>query len=242
LLCAVQFLDILDSSIVNVALPSIQRDLRFSQQNLQWVLSGYLLTYGGFLLFGGRLADLLGRRRVLAAGLGLFAVCSLTGGLAANTGMLVGAGVFLGGVLSAGPGWRWVLLVNLPVCLLALFVVNEQRARNPLAPLSILRIRGLAAADATRLIALAAGASAWRSSLRSPPPSRPSPSRLEKHDDQVHTHRRPPVRALGPGHRSVLRHRPRIRPPTGRQRHQPGPRRPAGRTARPARQRAHRPL
>ena len=74
LLCAVQFLDIVDSSIVNVALPSIQHKLHFSQQNLQWVLSGYLLTYGGFLLLGGRAADLLGRRRVLVAGVVLFAV------------------------------------------------------------------------------------------------------------------------------------------------------------------------
>ena len=78
LLCAVQFLDIVDSSIINVALPSIQHDLRFSQQSLQWVLSGYLLTYGGFLLLGGRAADLLGRRRVLVAGTVVFAV-SLAG-------------------------------------------------------------------------------------------------------------------------------------------------------------------
>ena len=63
LLCAVQFLDIVDSAIVNVALPSIQHSLSFSQQNLQWVASGYILTYGGFLLLGGRLGDLLGRRR-----------------------------------------------------------------------------------------------------------------------------------------------------------------------------------
>src|SRR5213082_137785 len=69
LLCAVQFLDIADSAIVNVALPSIQHSLGFSQQNLQWVASGYILTYGGFLLLGGRLADLLGRRRVLITGL-----------------------------------------------------------------------------------------------------------------------------------------------------------------------------
>ena len=57
LLCAVQFLDIADSAIVNVALPSIQHSLGFSQQNLQWVASGYILTYGGFLLLGGRLGD-----------------------------------------------------------------------------------------------------------------------------------------------------------------------------------------
>src|ERR671936_1300263 len=77
LLCGIQFMDVADTSIVNVALPSIQHDLRFSQQNLQWVASGYILTYGGFLLLGGRLADLLGRRRILVAGLIWFAVCSL---------------------------------------------------------------------------------------------------------------------------------------------------------------------
>ncbi|WP_432196550.1 MFS transporter [Streptomyces sp. bgisy027] len=265
LLCAVQFLDIVDSSIVNVALPSIRRDLGFSQQNLQWVISGYVLTFGGFLLLGGRAADLLGRRRMLVLGTSLFAVCSLVGGLAPDSGTLIGArivqgigaammapaglsiltttftegreraralgvwgavsglaaatGVFLGGVLSEGPGWRWVLFVNIPVCvyvlvaafrlipgdqrrarptsfdlpgtmlitggmlllvyalvrapevgwdnahtigelatagiLLAAFVLNERRARTPLFPFSILRVKGLAAADATQLIAFA---------------------------------------------------------------------------------------
>jgi EmrB/QacA subfamily drug resistance transporter len=162
LLCAVQFLDIADSAIVNVALPSIQRDLGFSQQNLQWVASGYILTYGGFLLLGGRLGDLLGRRRLLLTGLAVFAASSLTAGLANSAGLLVAArlvqglgaafmapaalsalttgfregkdrntalgawgavsgmaaaaGVFLGGVLSQGPGWRWVFFVNPPVC------------------------------------------------------------------------------------------------------------------------------
>ena len=265
LLCAVQFLDVADSSIMNVALPSIRRDLGFSVQNLQWVLSGYLVTYGGLLLLGGRAGDLLGRRRLLAAGTVLFAVCSLAGGLAVSAGMLVGArlgqgagaammapaglsiltttfnrgtdrsralgvwgavsglaaaaGVFLGGVLSQGPGWRWVLFVNLPVCalilagaarllpaerhrarpasfdipgavlatagmlllvyalvrapqqgwasartigelttaglVLAAFAVTELRRRGPLLPFSIFRIRGLAAADATQMIAFA---------------------------------------------------------------------------------------
>jgi EmrB/QacA subfamily drug resistance transporter len=167
LLCAVQFLDVVDSSIMNVALPSIRRDLHFSAQGLQWVLSGYLVTYGGLLLLGGRAGDLLGRRRLLVAGTAVFAACSLAGGLAVNAGMLVGArlaqgagaalmapaglsilttsfnsgddrnralgvwgaisglaaaaGVFLGGVLSQGPGWRWVLFVNLPACALILF-------------------------------------------------------------------------------------------------------------------------
>jgi EmrB/QacA subfamily drug resistance transporter len=164
LLCAVQFLDITDAAIVNVALPSIQHSLGFSQQNLQWVASGYILTYGGFLLLGGRLGDLFGRRRMLLAGLAVFAVASLTAGLAGSawllvaarlvqgtgaalmapaalsqlttsfregkdrntalgawgavSGMAAAAGVFLGGVLTQGPGWRWVFFVNPPVCLL----------------------------------------------------------------------------------------------------------------------------
>src|SRR5919106_2271476 len=78
LLLAVAFLDFIDASIVNIALPSIRSDLGFSVQNLQWVLTGYLLTYGGFMLLGGRAADLFGRRRLLLAGTTLFAVSSLT--------------------------------------------------------------------------------------------------------------------------------------------------------------------
>jgi EmrB/QacA subfamily drug resistance transporter len=166
LLCAVQFLDIVDASIVNVALPSIQRNLHFSQQNLQWVASGYILTYGGFLLLGGRLGDLLGRRRMLITGLTVFTVASLTAGLASTSGLLVAArlvqgigaalmapaalssltttfregkdrdtalgawgaisgvaaaaGVFLGGLLAQGPGWRWVFFINPPICALVL--------------------------------------------------------------------------------------------------------------------------
>src|ERR1700746_1459753 len=162
LLCAVQFLDIVNSAIVNVALPSIQHSLGFSQQNLQWVASGYILTYGGFLLLGGRLGALLGRRRMLLTGLAVFGVSSLTAGLANRAGLLVAArlvqgtgaalmapaalseltisfregedrntalgvwgaisgmaaaaGVFLGGVLTQGPGWRWVFFVNPPIC------------------------------------------------------------------------------------------------------------------------------
>src|ERR1700729_1071449 len=96
LLCGIQFLDVVDSSITNVAFPSIQRALHFSQQNLQWVASGYLLTYGGFLLLGGRLADLLGRRRILVAGLVVFAACSLAAGLAQTEGVLIAARVVQG--------------------------------------------------------------------------------------------------------------------------------------------------
>src|ERR1700726_4866177 len=91
LLCAVQFLDIVDSAIVNVALPSIQHSLHFSQQNLQWVASGYILTYGGFLLLGGRLGDLVGRRRLLLGGLTVFALASLAGGASGSAGLLVAA-------------------------------------------------------------------------------------------------------------------------------------------------------
>jgi EmrB/QacA subfamily drug resistance transporter len=177
LLCAVQFLDIADSAIVNVALPSIQHSLDFSQQNLQWVASGYILTYGGFLLLGGRLGDLLGRRRMLLAGLAVFALSSLAAGLANSAGFLVAArlvqgigaalmapaalseltasfregkdrntalgawgavsgmaaaaGVFLGGVISQGPGWRWVFFVNPPICVVVVAGVFALLAKAP---------------------------------------------------------------------------------------------------------------
>jgi len=91
LLCALAFLDFVDASIVNVALPDIRKDLDFSVQGLQWVPSGYLLTYGGFMLLGGRVADLLGRRSVLVAGTVLIGVSSLVGGFADDAGVLIGA-------------------------------------------------------------------------------------------------------------------------------------------------------
>jgi EmrB/QacA subfamily drug resistance transporter len=161
----VQFLDFLDVSIVNVALPSIKQDLRFSEQSLQWVVSGYVLTYGGFLLLGGRAADIVGRRRMLVGGLALFASASLIGGLAQTEGLLIAArltqgagaalmspaalsiltttfttprernvalgvwaavpglagatGVMLSGLLTQGPGWRWIFYLNVPVAALA---------------------------------------------------------------------------------------------------------------------------
>jgi EmrB/QacA subfamily drug resistance transporter len=91
LLVAVQFMVVLDIAIVNVALPSIQTDLGFSQQNLQWVISAYALFFGGFLLLGGRMADLLGRRRLFIAGLVLFTVSSLLAGLAWSEASLIAA-------------------------------------------------------------------------------------------------------------------------------------------------------
>ena len=91
LLCMVQFMVILDIAIVNVALPSIQIDLGFSQENLQWVISAYSLVFGGFLLLGGRLADLLGRRRVFMVGLVVFTVGSLLCGLSWSEGSLIAA-------------------------------------------------------------------------------------------------------------------------------------------------------
>src|SRR5262245_29829444 len=183
LLCAIAFLDFIDASIVNIALPDIRKDLNFSVQDLQWVLSGYLLTYGGFMLLGGRAGDLLGRRRVLVTGTVLFAVSSFVGGLAGDASVLVGArlaqglgaalmlpaalsllttsfkeapdrhtalrvwggvaglasaaGLLLGGVLTEGPGWRWVLFVNPPIAVLLLgaifwLIPGEQR-RAPVA-------------------------------------------------------------------------------------------------------------
>src|SRR6266536_6060478 len=83
------FMTIVDLTIVNVALPTIGRDLHFSESNLQWVVTAYGLTFGGFLLLGGRVADLLGRRRILMLGLALFTAASLGAGLASSDGFLI---------------------------------------------------------------------------------------------------------------------------------------------------------
>jgi EmrB/QacA subfamily drug resistance transporter len=165
LLAAAQFVVVLDASIVNVALPTIGKALDFSQENLAWVVNAYVLTFGGFLLLGGRMADLLGRRRVFMGGLLLVAVASLAAGFSATEGQLIAAraaqglgaaiispaalsivtttfkdgaernkalgawgavagaggavGVLLGGILTDGLGWEWVLWVNVPVSLIA---------------------------------------------------------------------------------------------------------------------------
>jgi EmrB/QacA subfamily drug resistance transporter len=91
LLLGVQFMVVLDIAIVNVALPSIQKDLGFSERNLQWVVSAYALLFGGLLLLGGRVADLLGRRRLFIGGLVVFTAASLASGLAWSEGALIGA-------------------------------------------------------------------------------------------------------------------------------------------------------
>jgi EmrB/QacA subfamily drug resistance transporter len=161
LTCAAQFMVVLDVAIVNVALPSIQRDLGVSQSTLQWVVIAYGLTLGGFLLFGGRLADLLGRRRILLTGLTIFTAASFLAGISQSIGLLVAmrglqgfgaalvapaalsilavtfsegqernralgifgavggtsasVGVIASGLLTDGPGWRWVFFINVPV-------------------------------------------------------------------------------------------------------------------------------
>jgi EmrB/QacA subfamily drug resistance transporter len=166
LLCVAQFVVVLDASIVNVALPSIGRGLHFTEANLPWVVNTYVIAFGGFLMLGGRSADLLGRRRVFMAGLVVVAVASLLAGFAASQGELIAAraaqglgaaiispaalsivtnlfkdgaernkalgawgavagsagaaGVLLGGILTQGLGWQWVLWVNVPVSLIAL--------------------------------------------------------------------------------------------------------------------------
>jgi MFS family permease len=263
LLCAIAFLDFVDASITNVALPTIRSSLHFSVEGLQWIPSAYLLTYGGFMLLGGRLADLVGRRRVLVTGIVIIGIASLVGGFAQSSGVLVSArlaqgfgaaltlpaalsiltttfkddrnmalgawggtagmasaaGVVLGGLLTEGLGWRWVMFVNPIACallivpvfrliggersrlrlahfdafgavlvtggmlllvyalvrapivgwsgartigefagacaLLASFVLNELRHREPLAPLSIFRINGLGFSNVTQLVAFA---------------------------------------------------------------------------------------
>jgi EmrB/QacA subfamily drug resistance transporter len=89
LVCLAQFMVILDATIVNVALPSIQTDLHLSEANLQWIVNAYTLVFGGFLLLGGRAGDLIGRKRLFLAGLVVFTVASLLNGLAVNEGMLI---------------------------------------------------------------------------------------------------------------------------------------------------------
>jgi EmrB/QacA subfamily drug resistance transporter len=91
LICLAQFMVVLDATIVNVALPSIQKDLGLSEANLQWIINAYTLVFGGFLLLGGRAGDLLGRKRLFLIGLVIFTGASLLDGLAVSSGMLIGS-------------------------------------------------------------------------------------------------------------------------------------------------------
>ena len=182
LTCLVQLMVVLDVAIVNVALPSIQRELGLARGTLQWLVISYTLMLGGFLLLGGRMADLIGRRRVLMSGLVLFSGASLAAGLGKSAGMIIAArgvqgfgaalmapaalsilavtfadgagrnralgifgavggtsasiGVITSGLLTDGPGWRWVFFINVPVgiVLLALaatlLATDQPRARG----------------------------------------------------------------------------------------------------------------
>lgn len=172
LACFANFMVILDFAIVNVALPSIQHDLNIDPDALQWIVTAYGLFVGGFLLLGGRLSDLVGRRPMFLTGIALFAGASLAGGLAQDATLLIASravqgfgaallvpaalsslaaafregrernsalgtfgavgasaasvGVIAGGVLTDGPGWRWIFLINVPIGLammVAAFVV-----------------------------------------------------------------------------------------------------------------------
>jgi EmrB/QacA subfamily drug resistance transporter len=121
-LCLGTLMIVLDTTIVNVALPSIRADLHFSTASLAWVVNGYMLTYGGFLLLGGRLGDLYGPRRLFVAGVSLFALASLTCGLSDSQGMLVAARVV------QGLGGAVVSAVSLSL-MMALFTDPAGRAR-----------------------------------------------------------------------------------------------------------------
>jgi EmrB/QacA subfamily drug resistance transporter len=197
LLCVAQFVVVLDASIVNVALPTIGQALDFSESDLPWVVNAYVLTFGGFLLLGGRMADLLGRRRVFMTGLIIFALASLAGGLATNSGQLIAAravqglgaailspaalsivtttfrdgaernkalgiwgaiagsggaaGVLLGGVLTDGLGWEWVLWVNVPIGIIAAAVAPTLLAES--------RATGARHFDVTGAVTVTAGLS-----------------------------------------------------------------------------------
>jgi len=171
LLALVMFIVVLDSAIINVALPAIKKALHFEDALLQWVLTAYILTFGGFLMLGGRTADLYGRRRVLISGIAGFGLFSLLIGLSFSSTMLIvfralqglaaafmaptalsillttfeegparhkalsiwsivasggaAAGVFLGGLLTQYLGWQWCFFVNVPICIAAIIGIRK---------------------------------------------------------------------------------------------------------------------
>src|SRR4051794_37553662 len=122
LLALTQFVIVLDASIVNVALPSIGRDLEFSQSDLSWGINAYTLTFGGFLLLGGRLADLLGRRRLFMICLTLVPAASFAGGMAQSAGWLVAARAVQG----VGAAWLSPAALSLLTT-----IFREGKERNP---------------------------------------------------------------------------------------------------------------
>ncbi len=266
LLALAQFMVVLDISIVNVMLPTVERTFHLTQTNLQWIITAYTLAFGGFLLLGGRAADLFGRRRVFLTGVTLFALVSLADGMSQSGGMLIvlralqgltgafmspaalsivlvtykeghernlalsvwgavaagGAaiGVLLGGIITQYLGWRWNFFINVPIgifvvimaarlvpkheseethnnldlpgaisitaalmllvyglvkassngwtahstlmyfvisaLLIVFFIINERRAKHPLVPLSIFKIRNVAGANLIQLTLAAA--------------------------------------------------------------------------------------
>src|SRR3712207_4622360 len=113
-LCLGDLMIVLDGTIVNVALPSIRDDLGFSQTSLAWVVNGYLLTFGGFLLLGGRLGDIFGHRRIFLGGIALFTAASLACGVAGSQAMLVAARA-VQGIGGAGGSAGAAALVMMPV-------------------------------------------------------------------------------------------------------------------------------
>lgn len=176
LVCLAQFMVVLDLAIVNVALPSIQLDLNMRQSAVQWIVIAYGLTLGGFLLLGGRLGDLLGRRKILLVGLVLFSSASLLAGLAGSAHVLIAArglqgfgaalmapsalsilavtftegaernrslgifgavggtsasiGVITSGLLTDGPGWRWIFFINIPIGIALIFLAYRYLPRD----------------------------------------------------------------------------------------------------------------
>ncbi|AJT67396.1 Cephamycin export protein CmcT [Streptomyces lydicus] len=270
LVCAGQFIVILDVSVVNVALPAMRTGLGLSELGLQWIVNAYVITFAGFMLLGGRAADLFGRKRIFVLGLALFTIASLAGGLAQEPWQLIAArtiqgvgaavlspatltilttsfpagpartkaiatwtavgagggavGGLVGGVLTEYLSWRWVLLINVPVgalvligavlwltesrqatgrrldvpgallvtaglglvaygivqtetdgwtsaaalvplaaglVVLAAFIAVEARAKAPLMPLGLFRLRSVSSANAAMMLAGAAMFSMW---------------------------------------------------------------------------------
>ncbi|RXS67751.1 DHA2 family efflux MFS transporter permease subunit [Streptomyces sp. TM32] len=270
LVCAGQFLVVLDVSVVNVALPAMRTGLGLSELGLQWIVNAYVITFAGFMLLGGRAADLFGRKRIFVLGLALFTIASLGGGLAQQPWQLIAArtvqgvgaavlspatltilttsfptgpartraigtwtavgagggavGGLVGGVLTESLSWRWVLLINVPVgalvlagavlwltesrqgtgrrldvpgallvtgglalvaygivqtetdgwasasallplaaglIVIAAFLAVEARAKAPLMPLGLFRLRSVSSANAAMVLAGAAMFSMW---------------------------------------------------------------------------------